>query len=273
MKQYAMKPIDWICILILIILFPVQLNAQERILSTTAIDSIINPPLLKGNEVLHFDKKEVNVGQLSEDDDPVTFRFPFKNVSKETVTLIRIYTSCGCTAADFDKAPVKPGETREIKLTFNPHGQAGKVDKSAFVYTQLSQKLPTAKITLVGNVKPTANPWVGYPQAMGNVLRLKRATVQFREMTRTSTRTERMVCVNSGKKALKLSALMIPRYATFRTEPAVIPPGKEADIVITIDGTLLPPAPKGEINFPIIINGIDVTPSERTVQVKVSLQK
>lgn len=273
MKQYAMKPMNWMGILILMILFPAQLDAQGRVLSASEVDSIINPPLLKGNEVLHFDKKEMNVGQLSEDDTPVTFRFPFRNVSKEAVTIIRIYTSCGCTAADFDKSPVKPGEVREIKLTFNPHGQAGKVDKSAFVYTQLSRKQPTAKIALVGNVTPTKNPWVGYPCAMGNVLRLKRTTMQFRDMPRTAVRTERLVCVNSGKKELKLSALMIPRYATFRTEPAVIPPGKEADIVITIDGNLLPPVTKGEINFPVIIDGIDTTPSERTVSVKVSLQK
>lgn len=274
MKQYAMKPFTWgRLLLILICLCPVQLSAQERALSAGEVDSIINPPLLKGNEVLHFDKPTINVGQLSEDDAPVAFRFTFRNVSRANVTLVRVYTSCGCTVATFDKSPVKPGEAREIKLVLNPSGQAGTLNKSAFVYTHLSQSQPTAKITLVGKVTPTANRWVGYPYAMGNVLRLKRTTLQFNDMPLTATRTERLVCVNSGKKALKLSALMPPRYATFRTEPAVIPPGEEADIVITVDGRLLPPLPKSETSFWIMIDGIDAAPSDRSLKVKVSLQK
>lgn len=274
MKQYAMKPFTrGGLFLMLACLCSVQLSAQKRALSVGEVDSILNPAVLKGTEVLHFDRHEVNVGQLSEDDAPVTYDFSFKNVSPKVVTLTRIYTSCGCTAATFDKRPVKPGEVRSIKLMFNPAGQAGKLNKSALVYTHLSQSQPTAKITLVGNITPTTNPWVDYPHAMGNVLRLKRTTMQFGGMLPTAVRTERLVCVNSGKKPLKLSALMIPRYASFRTEPAVIPPGGEADIVITVDGKMLPPTAKSEISFAVMMEGIDAAPSERTLKVKVALQK
>lgn len=273
MKQYTMRHFVWIYGITLAMLVPAQIHAQGRIVDIHTMDSIVNPSLLKSDEVLRFDKTEMNVGHLSEDDAPVAYRFHYRNVSKLTVTLVKVSTSCGCTVASFSKNSVKPGEEGEIILNFNPNEQAGTLNKSAYVYTNLSQTQPTAKISLIGKVLPTANQWVGYPSAMGNALRLKRAIVSFKEMTNSETRSERLACVNSGNTPLKLSALMIPRYAKLRTEPSVIPPGMEADIVITIDGSLLPPTTKSEFSFPVIIDGIHAVPSDRTIRVKVTLHK
>lgn len=273
MNQYTMRYFNWIYGLMLATLVPVQIHAQGGAVDIHAIDSIIHPSLLKSDEVLHFDKTEINVGHLSEDSATVAYRFHYRNVSKSAVTLTKVSTSCGCTVASFSKNPLKPGEEGEIRLHFNPKEQAGTLNKSAYVYTNLSQTQPTAKISLIGKVLPTANQWVDYPVAMGNVLRLKRATVSFKEMTTTETRSERLVCVNSGKAPLKLSALMIPRYAKFRTEPSILSPGMEADIVITIDGNLMPPTTKSEFRFPVIIDGIHAVPSDRTLHVKVTLHK
>lgn len=273
MNQYTMRYFVWICSILLTVLAPVQLHAQGRVVSIQEMDSIINPSLLKSDEVLRFDRTEINVGHLSEDSLPVAYRFHYRNMSKATVILTKVSTSCGCTVASFHKNSVKPGEEGEIILNFNPKEQVGKLNKSAYVYTNLSQTQPTAKISLVGKVLPTASQWVGYPSAMGNALRLKRTTLAFKEMTNTETRSERLVCVNSGKSPLKLSALMIPRYAKFRTEPSIISPGMEADIVITIDGNLLPPTTKNEFSFPVIIDGIHAVPSGRTIQVKVTLHE
>ena len=45
---------------------------------------------------------------------------------------------------------------------------------------------------------------------------------------RESVASERILCGNSGKQSLRLSAAVIPEFATFRTEPEVISPGSEA---------------------------------------------
>ncbi len=269
-----MKPLVKIYIMMWIALFPVQAFAQGKPIDFSKKDSLLNPPLLEGQEVLRFDAKEVNVGNLSEDDAPVTYRFHFQNVSKKAVTVTKVNTSCGCTVATFSKVPVQPGEKGEVSLVFNPFQQAGKVNKHAFVYTDLSRSHPTAKIFLVGKVAPTANPLAAdYPHSMGNALRVKRNDLYFREMPADGTRVERLVCINTGKQPLKLSASLIPRYAKFATEPEVIAPGQEADIVVTIDGHLLPPVSKTEFSFPIVIEGISAVPSDRTLHVKVFLQK
>jgi len=266
-----MEAVMWIYSLMLLTI-PVSVTAQGRLASRAEIDSIMNPPLLDGKGALCFETTTINIGRLSEDDKPVSYRFYFRNTSKETIVLTRVSTSCGCTTASFTKKPVKPGEKGIIELTFNPFEQVGKLNKRAFLYTNLSERYPTEKITLSGEVTPTSNEWREYPYSMGNVLRLRQSTVAFNELPRNATRVERLVCVNSSRTSLHLSAMIIPRYAMFRTEPEIIEPGKEADIVITIDSRLLPPVVKNEFTFPVIIKGIDSKPSERTIYVKVSLQ-
>ena len=268
-----MRLIVWIYSLKIMILIPVSIMAQGRSLSRSEIDSIVNPFLLGGEEALRFDATVINIGKISEDDAPNTFRFRFHNVSRKTLILTRVSTSCGCTAASFSKDVIQPGGEGIVKLTFNPFEQAGILNKTAFVYTNLSEKYPTAKITLTGEVTPTSNKWVTYPYVVGNVLRLRQPIVWFRDLPDTVTRIERLVCINTGKSPLRLSALMIPRYAKFRTEPEVIPPGEEADIVVTVNSNLFPPTVKKEFTFPIVLEGLNSKPTERTIQVKISLQK
>lgn len=267
-----MKVVMWIYSL-MILATSVSAMAQGRLASRAEVDSIMNPSLLEGERALCFDAATINIGRLSEDDKPVTSRFYFCNASKETIILTRVSTSCGCTTASFTRNPVKPGEKGIIELTFNPFEQVGKLNKKAFIYTNLSEKYPTEKITLSGEVTPTSNEWRNYPYSMGNVLRLRQTTILFHGLPRSATRVERLVCVNSSRTSLRLSALIIPRYAKFRTEPEIVEPGKEADIVITIDGRLLPSVVKDDFTFPVVIEGIDSKPSERTIRVKVSLQK
>ena len=75
------------------------------------------------------------------------------------------------------------------------------------------------------------------------------------------------------KQPLRLSALIIPKFATFRTEPEVIQPGSEADIVVTIDASLIPAGKEKTFTFPIIIEGVDARPSDRTLNIKVNYTK
>lgn len=249
-------------------LSPVPVLAQGRVISLAERDSIVNPPLLCGEEILHFDTPELNIGSLQEDAGPQTYCFRFANIGKDTVLLSRIQTSCGCAEAAFDRTEIAPGENATITVVFHPSRQVGTIYKQAFVYTGLSAKYPTAKIAWVGEVNSVPGNWRDYPCNMGNALRLKRLKLQFTEVNRTVILTERLVCVNSGPVPLKLSALLLPAYATFRTEPETIKSGEEADIVIMIDGHSLPPEMKDTFRFPLLIEGINASPSDRTLWVE-----
>lgn len=265
-----MKSFVWTIYLLLLTLIPVQILAQGRVVPESVLDSIANPPLMQGEVVLKFDLQNIHFGKLSEDDVPTTYRFDFTNIGKKPICLTKVTTSCGCTVASFDKEVLQPGKKGMINVTFNPHGKVGTVDTRIFIYTDISSQRPTAKVALLGEVLPFGDEWSRYPCVMGT-LRLKRNTISFSALSRNSSSVERMICVNSGKKPLRLSTLMIPDYVSFHTEPEVIPPGSEADIVIKVDGKKIPGSIKDTFNFSIIVEGVDTKPSDRTIQVKATL--
>lgn len=236
---------------------PVLLTAQERVPSVAEMDAVINPPLLAGEKILYFDEEEINVGSMTEDSGPKVCHFNFRNISDDTVSILRVQTSCGCMKADFQPFAVAPGEKGNITIVFHPSGQSGTIYKPAFVYTGLSDRYPVAKIALRGEVVVT-DPWRDYPYVMGSSLRMRRPEMRFSGISRTEIRTERLVCVNSGEKQLKLTAFSIPAWASFRTEPEEeIKAGEEADLVVVIDGRLLPPDIGNKFRFPIGIDGFD----------------
>ena len=237
------------------------------------IDSLINPPLLKqAGQILHFDSTLINIGTLTEDDAPKTYRFMCTNVSGETLNLTRIKTTCGCVVADIQSGDILPGETKVIGLTYNPNNHPGTIDANAFVYLSLSDEKPVARLTLRGNVLPGADEWARYPYIMGK-LRLKQNRMEFREVMSGKRASERILCGNSGEQSLRLTVLNLPCFVTFRTEPEVISPGSEADIIITIDASLIPVEKGDSFIFPVIIEGVSGQQADRTLSIKVNCIK
>ena len=271
-----MKPITWIRLFLFCVVvgsFRVVEARDVRSMLQEKTDTLINPPLMKqGEQILRFDKTVLNIGTMTEDDAPKIYHFTYTNVSDKTINLTHVRTTCGCTVADVHTGEILPGESGVIALTYNPKNHPGTIDTNAFVYLSLSDKMPVARLTLTGNVLPGADEWARYPYAMGR-LRLKQNRMEFQEVMPGKRPSERILCGNSGDKPLRLSALIIPKFATFRTEPEVIQPGSEADIVVTIDASLIPAGKEKTFTFPIIIEGVDARPSDRTLNIKVNYTK
>lgn len=234
------------------------------------IDSLINPPLLKqAGQILRFDRNLLDIGTLTEDDTPKTYRFMCTNVSGKTLNLTRVKTTCGCMVADVQTGDILPDETKVIGLTYNPNNHPGTIDANAFVYLSLSDTKPVARLTLRGNVLPGADEWARYPYRMGQ-LRLKQNRMEFNDVISGKHPSERILCGNSGERELRLSASGVPKFATFCTEPEVIGPAGEADIMVTIDASQIPSGKGYSFTFSIIIEGIDGPQSDRTLNFRVN---
>lgn len=260
--------------ILLFFLYPVHICAQDTgKYSREKIDSLINPPLLKeGETILRFASIKKNIGTLSEDDAPCVTRFSFQNVSKSTVTIKRVATSCSCVTAQFNKETVLPGEEGVISLTYHPKNHPGTIDANAFVYTDRSEKSPIARLTLLGNVVPGKDEWSRFPYAMGE-LRLKQIQLDFPELTSSTCPSERILCGNSGTTPLKLSAPFLPSYMEFRTEPEVIQPGQEADIVVTVDGSKVSAKVGEQQKFTLLLEGVNARPMDRKLKITLKLIK
>jgi len=175
-----------------------------------------------------------------------------------------VQTTCGCAAATYGRQPVRAGGEGTVTVTYHPKGHPGSFDRRIFVYTQLSDKMPTAILHLTGTVIASERTDGDYPYAMG-ALRLKQQSVR---LAPERLQNERIECLNTGGKAMRprCDEHLLPPGITFRCEPATLAPGAKGDLVIGFDpaqATRRPP-----VQLPLILEGPDVPPSGRTLQIR-----
>ena len=71
---------------------------------------------------IKFDKIIHNFGTFSENQPTQKCVFTFTNVGTAPLIINQAVASCGCTIPSYTKAPIKPGEKGEIKVTYNGTG-------------------------------------------------------------------------------------------------------------------------------------------------------
>ena len=251
---------------------PVRFFAQDRRSLTRAqIDSILHPKLMAGAEkVIRFSRPVVSIGKLTEDHQPVDVVFPFQNIGNKVLSLPRITTDCGCTVAKADKESYAAGEKGKVIVRYTPKNHVGTIDASTWVFSSLSASHPVARLMIRGEVLPGEDYWKGYRYVMGT-LRLKQNQLQF-SLGASGMQTERILCANAGQTDLKLSVKDLPPFIQFRTEPLVIAPGDEADLVIRVDASKYTGNDEDK-TIPLVIDGLSVPLKERTLILVVHFSK
>lgn len=78
-------------------------------------------------ETTKYDFGEVVQGEV------LKYAFKFKNTGKSNLIIYSSEATCGCTTSVPPKAPIRPGESGEIEVTFNSKTQEGKVTKRILV--------------------------------------------------------------------------------------------------------------------------------------------
>ncbi len=166
----------------------------------------------------------------------VTFRF--KNAGPQAIDIKSIATSCGCTTADLPKKHYEPGESGEVRITFEHGLRTGPQEKTIMLTAEPSQ--PTSVLTLQVNVperlqvSPQIVIW--HP---GDPVSSKIVTLRVREGD--SLRPSSIKCDDShfktelrkSKSDLQLYELEITPLSTDKPEEAFISivaewPGHEA---------------------------------------------
>lgn len=79
-----------------------------------------------------FQKEEHDFGTIKQGD-KVSTDFQFKNTGEADLIITSARGSCGCTVPDYPKTPIKPGETGNIKVSFDSKGKQGKTSKTVTI--------------------------------------------------------------------------------------------------------------------------------------------
>lgn len=97
------------------------------------------------------EKSMHNFGVILEKDGKVTHTFIIKNMGKAPMVINKIEASCGCTTSAYSKKPIAPGETTEVKITFDPTDRPGIFSKAISIYTNATSK--SLNLRIRGEVK------------------------------------------------------------------------------------------------------------------------
>ena len=106
----------------------------------------------KGKGEMKMKETVHDFGNIKEADGPVSVSFTFTNVGKANLIIYEAKADCGCTTPEYPKAPIAPGKSGKIKVTYNPLGRPGAFDKSVTIKTNGN---PTkVRVKVRGTVMP-----------------------------------------------------------------------------------------------------------------------
>lgn len=75
----------------------------------------------KADDVAKFKSEVIDMGKLQQGN-PTTAIFTVANIGKEPLIIEQANPTCGCTIGDYTKSPIAPGQSGEIKATYNAAG-------------------------------------------------------------------------------------------------------------------------------------------------------
>jgi hypothetical protein len=124
-----------------------QIDARELVNNPNTADGDVNMDDLP---VFEFETEEHDFGRIIQGEQ-VSFVFKFKNIGKRDLVISSQKATCGCTVADYPKAPVRPGESGQVTISFNSDGRKGMQTKAVTLTanTQPSSKVLTVRAEVV----------------------------------------------------------------------------------------------------------------------------
>lgn len=89
-----------------------------------------------GKAKITFSSRDYDFGNIKADGGPVTAVYEFTNTGDAPLVIAHVTNGgCGCTTPSYPKEPIRPGGKGVIKITFNPAGRKGEVNREVRVKT------------------------------------------------------------------------------------------------------------------------------------------
>ena len=99
---------------------------------------------------IFFENPDFNFGKIYKGN-KVEHIFKLENQGNDTLEIKKVKPSCGCTAAILSNNTILPGNTGEVKATFNSGNYRGKVKKTIAVLSN-DPDTPSHKLTISGEI-------------------------------------------------------------------------------------------------------------------------
>ena len=190
-----------------------------------------------GQEALSFDETNFSFGEINEQDGPVDHTFNFVNNSPDSIRILGVRASCGCTTPAWTKDIVPPGGSGSITARYNPLNRPGSFRKSLSVSTSV----PSIKSTLYinGSVKPRPRTVEDDLPTIVDGLRFKYLSFNFGKIKTKEPITKTFEVYNNTDEPVTLvkDRSQMPSHIAVAFSPEVLAPKTRGKILTTFDPT------------------------------------
>ena len=212
---------------------------------TAGLTIVAAQPEITFRELIH------DFGTFPEETGKVSHTFEFTNTGKNDLIIQNVKASCGCTAPNWTKTPIKPGETGTIEVVYNAANRPRAFSQSVTVTSNAKE----ARLTIKGNVVPkAARVEDQFPFDM-NGLRARHQNVYLNNVEFPSSRTERVEVINTTQNPITLSFRGVPSFLTVKASPATLQANERGTIDITLDAKAANTLGTISQEFTVVING------------------
>jgi len=144
-----MKNIIYICLAFLLITASsCGDNASNKIKTANLEKAKERDSNMKAPPIADFNSREFDFGEIKEGE-IIEGVFKITNTGKSDLLITDAKATCGCTVPSWPREAIKPGESADLKFTFNSRNRSGKQSKS------ITLKTNTAKGNEILRVKGT----------------------------------------------------------------------------------------------------------------------
>lgn len=191
----------------------------------------------KVRSVLKFTEEVWNFGRIEELDGPVSHTFTFTNTSKKPVVIEDVSVSCGCTTPEYSQAPILPGRTGTIRITYDPANRPGPFNKE--IYIICANRTSRNMISVRGEVIPRPRTLEDdYPVSLLAGLRIDGMSINFNYVGQGTARSMVIRYVNTSDRNVTLSAAASPVCQWLKISgPVTVRPGARGELTLTCDLT------------------------------------
>jgi hypothetical protein len=101
--------------------------------------------------VMSFEQTEYDFGSIKEGE-TVEHKFEFTNTGSTPLVIESATATCGCTAPDWSRTPVAPGEKGFVAVKFNSNGKPGQQQPTVTIRANTEPNI--VRVSMKGSVEP-----------------------------------------------------------------------------------------------------------------------
>lgn len=228
-----------------------MLNIKRFLLIFTAILSMTTVWAQKKGAQIVSDELVYNFGTISEADGNASHTFTIKNNGDAPLVITRVTASCGCMRPEWSKAPVAPGKTSFVKITYNPKGRPGPFYKTVSIYNNSSKR--NYHLAIKGTVTPKPKqPIYTYPYSFGE-LKLHTKTILFSSIRPEEVLGKKISIKNEGKSPATIRFGKHPNFLQVEVNPITLQPNETGAITVMLDAKSVKKKGRASAKVPVTI--------------------